>query len=364
MNSATSPEEALRKAKVNLLTKEGGVFISTIVTQLEYKMSDKVPTAGTNGTIIYFNPEFLMSLSPKERVGLLAHEAWHVAFNHMAREGNRNHEIWNIAGDYVINELLVSNGFTLPPGGLYDPAFHGLATEQIYEILIRDAVKIPVNFLPDLMPPNKDNSEETINIINKATISARLSDAYNNLPLEIVREIDKLLFPRISWVDQLQRYLDTRAKEDISWRSPNKKYLPSYILPSRHSKTLDKVTIAIDTSGSITSEVLNSILSEIQAVNQAYSITELTVIDCDCKINNIYSVKPYDNVYDLTFTGGGGTSAKPVLNYIKQFPTDLLIYFTDGFMKLDLEEPDCSTLWGIYENPSFIAPFGETIFIT
>lgn len=360
---ATAPEEALRKAKINLLTNEGGVFISTIVTQLEHKMTDTVPTAGTNGSTIYYNPDFFMALSPKARVGLLAHEAWHVAFNHMKRIGDRDFELWNAAGDYVINALLIDSGLTIPPEGLYNPIFTGYSTEQVYDYLYQRAEKIPVNYITDIIPSDQDTSEEVTDIINKACISARASDTYGKLPKEITRELEKLLSPQISWVEQLYRYLDVRSREDVSWKSPNKKYLPSCILPSKYSKTLDTVTIAIDTSGSIDKEKLNAILSELNYVNQVYSFTQLTIIGCDCKIHNIYSVNPFDNVMELQFKGGGGTSAMPILDYLKTNPTNLFIYFTDGDMNLKLDAPDCSVLWVIYDNPDFIAPFGEAIFV-
>ena len=89
----------LRHAKIDLMTKS--VFLSTICLSLKHEFTDKLPTAGTNGISILYNPEFLEKLSPQERTGLLAHEVWHVAFNHLTRLGDRDKILWNKAGDYV-----------------------------------------------------------------------------------------------------------------------------------------------------------------------------------------------------------------------------------------------------------------------
>ena len=94
-------ETYLRHAKIDLMTKS--VFLSTICLSLKHELTDKLPTAGTNGISILYNPEFLEKLTAQERTGLLAHEVWHVAFNHLSRINDRDRVTWNKAGDYVIN---------------------------------------------------------------------------------------------------------------------------------------------------------------------------------------------------------------------------------------------------------------------
>jgi len=67
------------KTKVGLMTK-GSVFITTVLFSLKQTWSTDVPTAGTNGISLVINPDWFKSMTPEQRIGLLAHEAWHVCF--------------------------------------------------------------------------------------------------------------------------------------------------------------------------------------------------------------------------------------------------------------------------------------------
>jgi len=81
-------EDYLRHAKIDLMTKS--VFLSTICLSLKHSFTTDIPTAATNGLSIIYNPDFFANLTAPERAGLLAHEVWHVAFNHLSRVGERD----------------------------------------------------------------------------------------------------------------------------------------------------------------------------------------------------------------------------------------------------------------------------------
>lgn len=93
-----------------------------------------VPTLSTNGQEIRFNPEFMASLSHEERLGVVAHELGHNALGHVWRRDERDIKEWNISCDYVLNQLLVDDGFTLPKGVCLDPQYKGMSAEQVYSM--------------------------------------------------------------------------------------------------------------------------------------------------------------------------------------------------------------------------------------
>lgn len=104
------------------------------------------PTACVDGKRIYFNPEFVEGLTEKQRMGLLAHEVMHPALQHLWRRGNRDPGLWRAAADYVANAILLNArdehnqpAFELPPNGLHDDRFRGMAVEQVYALLEREA---------------------------------------------------------------------------------------------------------------------------------------------------------------------------------------------------------------------------------
>jgi predicted metal-dependent peptidase len=85
-------------------------FFGSVVTNVSYKENKEIPTAGTDGKTIYYNPEFLGGLSVEEQTFVFAHEVCHIAFNHILRSDGKDPQLWNIATDAVINSLLEKNG--------------------------------------------------------------------------------------------------------------------------------------------------------------------------------------------------------------------------------------------------------------
>jgi predicted metal-dependent peptidase len=74
---------------------------------------------------IYINPVFaLEKCSKKEAVGVFIHEALHILTLTHQREMGRSHKLWNICTDYVMNYLIINDGFELPKGGCI-PAENG-----------------------------------------------------------------------------------------------------------------------------------------------------------------------------------------------------------------------------------------------
>ncbi len=96
----------------------------------------QIATAGTDGIVMLFNPDFVASLkSHHEVIGLIVHELMHVRLNHnkrFKRSRFSNHEAANMAMDDEINPLVQAAGFTLPEGGCW-PYQHGSDTGKSWE---------------------------------------------------------------------------------------------------------------------------------------------------------------------------------------------------------------------------------------
>jgi predicted metal-dependent peptidase len=107
-------------------------FFGDLSMRLAVVPDTKIPTACVDGRTLKYNPDFMWGLPEAEQLGLLAHEVCHCAFGHMWRRNGRDPLEWNIATDYVINEMLVKAGLKLPQGALLDSQYDGLFAEQIY----------------------------------------------------------------------------------------------------------------------------------------------------------------------------------------------------------------------------------------
>ena len=365
-------ERKLLKAKIELMTRSA--FISTIALGMRHVITDATKTADVNGTVIRYNPDFLKGQTIAQFAGLVAHECWHVAFQHMARRGSRDPVIWNCAGDYIINFMLTKAGFEIPTGGLFNKKYDPDAewsTDSVYDDLIKENYDPDTgNLMLDLR--EGENAEEKdgpqldsaiTNIIVRARTQAQISGkATGEIPDEISRIIDRLLNPKLPWPVILNKFLDQRVKEEYSWARKNRRYPQDTYMPSLHSYGLGHLTFAIDTSGSIDDKELQEMLSEIRGIQQVFNPERMTIIDCDSVIHKIHDVTQNTDIMSLDFHGGGGTRFQPVLDYVSKNPTQALIYFTDLHGESTLDPVKYPILW-ICNSDHEPATIGETVYV-
>lgn len=112
-------------------------------TNLEYKTDLKYHTASTDGKNIYFDPDYLASLSDDDKLFIIAHELMHVKFEHMYRimgkDGQiRDPKLWNIATDAIINANLERDGFKIKEGYVNMPEALNYSAEEFYEKLLKE----------------------------------------------------------------------------------------------------------------------------------------------------------------------------------------------------------------------------------
>ncbi len=100
------------------------------------KVDPQIPTFAVDDRgVIYIGPAFASTLSPSEFGGVLVHELMHLALDHAGRakalglvdptsgkaRDPEGCKVWNIAGDWVINERLKKDGIELPGKAIYPP---------------------------------------------------------------------------------------------------------------------------------------------------------------------------------------------------------------------------------------------------
>lgn len=357
---------ALSKAKIALMSRPDSAFFATIVFSLRHIFDEKVPTACTNGSFIKFNPKFFMDLDPEERVFLLLHEAMHCAYLHMERfkaGGDQQcHDRWNIAADHVINLQLIERGFKMPSMGLADPKFKGMSTEEVYKLLPDNPGKPSMQDLEPSEEGSEALSNEIADILVRAAIQSKLAeDAPGTIPGDIQIFLDNLLSPKLPWQRILQKYMQTFAKADHSWRRPNRRFFPKHHLPSLHSENLIDLAIAVDISGSVTDDEFKQMVSEISSILRMMKPDKITVVQFDTDIRHVDTVRNIKELMGIQFTGRGGTAIGPVFDWAKQNKPQALLVFTDGGFRFYDNDYKDQLIWLIHNNPTWSAPMGKTI---
>lgn len=354
--------EALSKAKILLMSKPNSVFFVTLCFSLKHKFSEEIPTACTDGKEILFNPGFFMELNAEERVFLLLHETMHCAYLHMLRRNERAPRRWNIACDHVINLQLIERGYKMPQGGLADPAYKGLGTEEVYDLLPDDPKTTCDMDLKEGSGVPEEIQSDIQDALVRASIQSRMSDDVpGTIPGEIQIFLDRLLNPKLPAKKILQKYFSSFAKTDYSFRRPNKRFAPQHYLPTLHGTKLCDLVFAVDTSGSVTDEEFLRFISEISGILRMLKPDKITLIQFDTEIKSVDIIKNVSDLMQVSFTGRGGTEIGEVVEWINTNKPQVTLIFTDGHFRFRNYETRHDVVWLIHGHPNFNAKFGKVI---
>ena len=359
--------EKITQAKTKLMLENP--YFGSLISSLELRVNNNIINTRNLGDAFEYNNEYIEVLSIGEVSTLLANAAMHQALFLFVRGKDKVSSVWNLASDYAINDLLVENGFMLPPMANYASRFEMLYAEQIYVILLNE-LDLQENdeqeeeqqrdeMMEEEIPEELLAQEEYELLLEQLNIKL---EKHGDLPKGIERFVESKSEAQISWRDELYRYVNTHAKSDYRMFPPSKKHLYRGIaLPSIYGEEL-KIVVAIDTSASIDDELLRIFLAELYEIMQVFINYTIELIECDAKIQNIQRLSPQEPLIP-TLKGGGGTDFRPVFDYVENMNEDFkfLIYFTDGKGSFPNYISHVDTLW--VSNEKIDVPFGDNIIL-
>ena len=372
-------EQALKVAKIQLMMQKATTCYTTVIFSMKQQITEEISTAATDGKHLLINPDFFNKLTAAERLTLLAHEALHVLLDHMHRRGTRDHKLFNIAADYVINGSLKKAQYVLPTGGLYDPQYDGMTTEQVYALLDKKTDQQKQDLFgkckdgamngndityPDQVDP-KDavtQDEVTAVILRAITQAKAMGQPPGTMPGEIEVELQRTLNPPLPWHVILQNYLTEFTKEDFTFRKPNRRFLPNHYLPTAHSEAVCDLAIAVDISSSVTDHEFDVFIGKIDEIKRAMNPKETTVISFNTKITGIQKLSEDDDVFKkLRFKGRGGTSVIDLYKHIAEHKPTVTIIFTDGEFSQPKDVPKSPIVWLIHGDSNWKCNVGRVI---
>lgn len=87
--------------------------IYSCLRRVEANPQDDVNTMSVSLDTLYFNSDFVLEKTLPELLFVMIHEISHIGMKHRAREGGRDHDVWNAACDYYINrQIAIDFGLT------------------------------------------------------------------------------------------------------------------------------------------------------------------------------------------------------------------------------------------------------------
>ena len=113
-------------------------FFGSVVANSNFIAEPAVGTAGTDGKTIYYNPNFIESITDEEQTFIFAHEICHIAFDHIFRSEGKDKDLWNIATDSVVNAFLKQDGLPIVEGVVDIPEAINYDAEEMYKKLLEE----------------------------------------------------------------------------------------------------------------------------------------------------------------------------------------------------------------------------------
>lgn len=378
--------ELLITARVGMLLKAS--FFGNLATRLKLINADEwCSTAATDGRNFYYNTRFIKMLKTKEIEFLFGHEILHCIYDHFGRRGDRDPQLWNIAGDFCNNADLKKHKigeFITSVPCLYDAKYEGMSAEEVYDDLYKNAEKINLQDLIDKMIDDhldgqgddsddgegnrpKLSPEERQQIrdeIKEAMLSAAQTCDAGNLPQGVKRLIQELTEPKLDWRELLRMQIESTVKSDYSWmRSSRKGWHVDAVMPGMKTNDAIDIAVFLDMSGSISDHQGRDFLSEVKGIMETFENFRIHIA---CFDTEVYNARQYDSdtLEDITeyeLKGGGGTDFECIFGYLKEHEIEpkKMVVFTDGYPFGSWGDPNyCDTVWIIHGNPNPNPPFG------
>ena len=153
----------------------------------------------------------------------------------------------------------------------------------------------------------------------------------------------------LDWKQLLLDFVTRTLGGERQWLPPARRYAwKKLYLPRRSERQTIEIVVAVDTSGSTTSE-LPDFLTELRGMATAFGDYRITIIQCDTAIHSVKEYTGDDPLpQDLAFYGFGGTSLIPPFEYVeKKLPEapNVLIYLTDGYGDAPKYPPEYPVIW-------------------
>jgi len=369
-------------SKCILQIRKDSPFFASLMLFAPIIESQSIDTAATDGKNILINNKFFSSLNSSEQNAVMLHEVLHLALLHVFRMNNRDSEVWNIAADIVVNDLIdLNTSFTLPKGAIRDKSFRKKSVEYVYEQLIKNKKKLKLLKLhnPDLLSNKIDETKcvqideneqheietywkDNIQVLQK---SAEINKDKGSIPGGLEAEIGTVLEPEVDWRTALWKFV---AKTPSDFDEYDRRFFyRGLYLEGLESESIN-VSVCIDTSGSVSDRLLEQFMGELKGILRSYPHVKCDLFYADWSLNGPYEIDSIEGVPKVI--GRGGTSFKPFFNYIKKnndhFNSNkALIYLTDGFGDFP-KDASAPTMWIVckdgLETNQF--PFGDVIRIS
>lgn len=369
-----STEQRITRSMVAIMRSPDWSFLGGILKTGSIEPDQSVKTTYTDGFNIKYNPEYLSGLTEGELNHTFIHLGLHKAYRHNNLwKGLRRLDPKKLdqALDYQVNgeiENVVAHSnnssrlsITRPGQALYDSKYIGMSTPEIFNILELDPSddNSNGNDSGDGDGSSNHGGQDSHGFDGQCNMSPQdeqlldtaIRQAAGQLPANRARDLQNANAVKRDWKELLQAEWASTVpgKDESSWAKVNPVYLSlGLYLPGTVSMSAKHVNFCIDTSGSITDEIIAQAASEVAYLSVSFPPETLQVIwwDTEEHVQPIAQEQYKDIKSILKPKGGGGTDPTCLDKHMLQETFNIIL--TDGYFH-DYKPADPKTVFLIVE---------------
>lgn len=372
IESRVLAEEIINKAIQEIVFKYNAY--APIISSFRIVYSDMIPTMGVDKYArLMVNPDFVVKNQAYIK-GIVIHEVLHIFFGHTTdtrsklayTDDAQHNKIANIAEDCAINQFIQES---LPDSAITPHTLNKLigkenliidydkSAEYYYDVIVNNIEKKEQASMKNEMCATDEMASGSIqDEIDKMGVEHISQEEVNEKVLETAQEICKsqghqyggladfakeMMNPKVDWRPLLQATI--RNAEKKVWTIHAKQTFKrvsrrssQILIPKRNGQKIS-VALSFDTSGSISSDMVNQFLSEIKSCMRYSEIKECSLWHTS---NYWYgSPEELERSIEKIFESGG-TESKCVEEAARHCKADLGFTFTDGYWGDDPQKPD------------------------
>ncbi|MFB7232669.1 VWA-like domain-containing protein [Streptomyces fimicarius] len=375
-------------------------YLATALFALHTVESRQVPTMAVDRYWrCYVSPSFVARTPVEELAGVWVHEVSHLLRDHHGRSdrvarqrgltGPGDRLRMNIAADCEINDDVYGDGLARPKGAVHPATLHlqpgELMEDYLYQFRLgsrtqdlawldcgsgADGLEREWELGPDGAHGLSPHEQDAVRFRVAQGITGRPGNASKGWK----RWAEEAFHPPQPWRELLGAAVRSAASgpgagEDYTYGRPSRRStgLPGVVLPSLRRRP-PRVSVVIDTSGSVSDAELGSALLEVAAISRAVGGRRdlVTVLACDAATRVVH---PLCQAEGIPLVGGGGTDLRTgFARALRAQPRpDAIVVLTDGQTPWPSAQPACRTVVGLFprerrrrsydeENPDYVPP--------
>ncbi|MFD8403185.1 hypothetical protein G3I43_34640 [Streptomyces anulatus] len=356
-------------------------YLATALFALHTVESRQVPTMAVDRYWrCYVSPSFVARTPVEELAGVWVHEVSHLLRDHHGRSdrvarqrgltGPGDRLRMNIAADCEINDDVYGDGLARPKGAVHPSTLHlqpgELMEDYLYQFRLgprtqdlawldcgsgADGLEREWDVGPDGAHGLSAHEQDAVRFRVAQGITGRPGNASKGWK----RWAEEAFHPPQPWRDLLGAAVRSAASgpgagEDYTYGRPSRRStgLPGVVLPSLRRRP-PRVSVVIDTSGSVSDAELGSALLEVAAISRAVGGRRdlVTVLACDAATRVVH---PLCQAEGIPLVGGGGTDLRTgFAKALRGHPRpDAIVILTDGQTPWPTAQPACRTVVGLF----------------